>query len=64
MSTTEVQPALYGVEQAAAFLSLSPHTIRKMADRGDLPKVKIGSRTLFHPADLRAFVEKLKGKKK
>ena len=63
MSEAQVQPILFGVEQAAEFLSLSPHTIRKMSDRGDLPKVKIGSRTLFDPADLRAFVEKAKRKK-
>lgn len=63
MSGVEVQPILFGVEEAATFLGLSSHTIRKMADRGDLPKVKIGTRTLFDPDDLRAFVAKAKEKK-
>jgi excisionase family DNA binding protein len=52
----QVEPILFGVEEAATFLGLSSHTIRKMADRGELSKVKIGSRTMFSPDELRAFV--------
>ncbi len=63
MSGVQVRPILFGVEEAATFLGLSSHTIRKMSDRGDLLKIKIGSRTMFDPNDLRAFVEKLKEKK-
>ena len=63
MSTAQLTPLLLRVEEAAKILGLSPHYIRKLADRGDLPKVKLGSRTLFDPADLRAFVEKAKRKK-
>ena len=64
VSGVEIQPILLSVDETAVFLGLSSNTIRKMANQGDLPKVKIGSRTLFDRDDLRAFVEKLKGKKR
>ena len=63
MTGVEIQPILLSVDETAVFLGLSSNTIRKLANQGDLPKVKIGSRTLFSPDDLRRYVEKLKGKK-
>ena len=63
MGGIEIQPILLSVDETAVFLGLSANTIRKMANQGDLAKVKIGSRVLFSQDDLRAFVEKLKGKK-
>ena len=63
MTGVDIQPILLSVDETAVFLGLSANTIRKMANQGDLPKVKIGSRTLFAQDDLRAFVEKLKRKK-
>ena len=64
MGGIEIQPILLSVDETAVFLGLSANTIRKMANQGDLLKVKIGSRVLFSQDDLRQFVEKLKGKKK
>lgn len=64
MTGVEIQPILLSVDETAVFLGLSSNTIRKLANQGDLLKVKIGTRTLFDPDDLRAFVAKAKEKKK
>jgi excisionase family DNA binding protein len=39
-------------EQAARYLSVSPHTIRKWAAQGRLRRVKIGALTRYRRADL------------
>lgn len=47
-------------QQAAEFLNISPHSLRGYVSRGMVPYVKIGRRTLFDPADLRAYIESQK----
>lgn len=54
---------LLGVEEAAAYLSLSVWTIREMEWRGDLRRVRLPRirRLLFDRADLDRLVEEGKG---
>jgi excisionase family DNA binding protein len=47
-------------QQAAEYLNISPHSLRGYVSRGMIPHVKIGRRTLFDPADLRAYIESQK----
>lgn len=52
-----VRPLL-DVEQAAALLNVSPLTLRAWAQRGRVPCVRLGRKTLrFDPADLQAWVQ-------
>jgi excisionase family DNA binding protein len=44
--------------QAAAFTTLSPETIDKAVDRGDLNCHKVGSRVVFHRSDLIDWIVK------
>ena len=53
MNTT----ALMDVNDVAKALRVSPHTVRRWASQRKLVKVKLGSRTLFDPADVARFVE-------
>ena len=43
--------------QAAELLGISPFSLRGKVLRREVPFIKIGRRTLFDPADLRAFIE-------
>jgi excisionase family DNA binding protein len=52
-ATTE----LLDVNDVAEALRVSPHTVRRWAGQKKLTKVKLGSRTLFDPADVARFVE-------
>jgi excisionase family DNA binding protein len=47
-------------QQAAEFLNISPHSLRGYVSRKMVPFIKIGRRTLFDPADLRAYIESQK----
>lgn len=44
--------------EAAKALSISVDTINRLAQRGEIRKVTIGSRTYFSPEELRAFTQK------
>jgi excisionase family DNA binding protein len=44
-------------QEAAEILGISPFSLRGKVLRREVPFVKIGRRTLFDPADLRAFIE-------
>ena len=39
-------------EEAAAFLGISPHDLRRYARRGMIPARKLGKRWLFHKGHL------------
>jgi excisionase family DNA binding protein len=47
-------------QQAAELLNISPHSLRGYVSRKMIPFIKIGRRTLFDPADLRAYIESRK----
>ena len=54
MSSTTM---LMKVDDVAGTLRVSPHTVRRWAGQRKLKKVKLGTRTLFDPADVAQFVE-------
>lgn len=43
--------------ESASYLSISTRLLDGLAAQGKLPRVKIGSKTLFRVADLDAFIE-------
>ena len=43
--------------QAAEYLSISTRLLDNLASAGQIPRVKIGAKTLFRIADLDAFVD-------
>lgn len=51
-----VEPLLIGYEDAAQSLGVAKITIAKMVMAKAIPHVRIGRRTLFRPADLKAWV--------
>ncbi len=51
---------LLSVKEAAAYLGISPWTMRGLGWNGEIPEVKIGRRRLFDRRDLDAFVERSK----
>lgn len=43
----------------AAYLSIDPATVYRLADRGDLPGIAVASRVVrFRPEDVRAFLDR------
>ena len=44
--------------EAAKALSISVDTLDRLAQRGEIHKVTIGSRTYYSPEELRAFTQK------
>lgn len=50
------RPPLLTISEVAAFLSVSPKTVRRLTGRG-LPCVRIGRVVRFRQADLLRFVE-------
>ena len=47
---------LLTLEETAAALRLSPHTVRSFVRRGKLYPVRIGRRLLFRPADIEKLI--------
>jgi hypothetical protein len=47
--------------EAAFMLSVSPGTVDNLRIRGELPSVKVASRRLYDPDDLRAYINARKG---
>ncbi len=56
--TTQSEPLIVRVEEAARLLSLSRSTIYEMMDRGELPSVRCGAARRIPMAALRAWVER------
>ena len=50
-------PALWDINDVSRALKVSPHTVRRWASKGTLQRVKLGTRTLFDPADVARFVD-------
>jgi excisionase family DNA binding protein len=44
-------------DQAADILNISPFSLRGKVSRREIPFIKVGRRTLFDPADLRAYID-------
>jgi excisionase family DNA binding protein len=49
---------LLTIDATAAFLGISRRQVYTLLERGDLPHVRVGERTRFMPADLRAYLER------
>jgi excisionase family DNA binding protein len=50
-------PTLLNVEDVSDALKISPHTVRKWASVGKLPRVKLGTRTLFDADDVARLIQ-------
>ncbi len=47
---------------AAKYLAMSTRTLDKLAADGDLPRIKIGTKTVFRLVDLESFLAERLGK--
>lgn len=61
---TAAPPAVLTSEEAADFLKMPVGVLRKRVRKGEVPSFKIGSLLRFRAADLEAWLESLKTKKK
>ena len=50
----------YTVKELAALLVVKPITIYRMVDRGQLPAIRIGKSLRFDPADIEAFLDRIR----
>lgn len=51
---------LIKAEEAAQMLSISPRLLWSLAQRGEIPQVRIGRSVRYDPADLHAWVQRQK----
>lgn len=57
----DAERRLLNYERAAAYLGISLRAMKDLGGpRGTIPRVQIGSRTLFDKVDLDAYVERAK----
>lgn len=50
-------PVLMDVNDVSRASRVSPHTVRRWASQKKLRRIKLGSRTLFDPADVARYVD-------
>jgi excisionase family DNA binding protein len=51
-------PELLTPEQVGAALGRHPKTVLNLFNRGELPGIKLGARTVrFHPVDVEAYID-------
>jgi excisionase family DNA binding protein len=48
---------LLSVEEVSEVLHISERGIYRLVSNGEIPRVKVGQRTLFDPADIRRFID-------
>ena len=48
--------ALLSLDEVAKVLRISESGVYRLVRSGELPRVKVGNRTLFQPRDVRAFI--------
>ena len=53
---------LLTIEQAAEYLQISPHVLRRWLREGRFPGIKLGSHWRIDEKDMQAFIEKSKQK--
>jgi len=60
MDRLEPSPsALLNAEQVAELLGITPRSVRRLADAGELPRIRLGRRTCrYAPADVEALIER------
>jgi excisionase family DNA binding protein len=57
LERTALEPLL-DVAAASVFLGVSRRQVHRLLKRNELPAVRVGKRTRFIPADLRAYLER------
>lgn len=57
-----IERVLYKEREAAAVLNCSQRTVRNLADRGELPRVRFLASVRYDRADLLAFIERSKSR--
>ena len=60
--TTVQFPPIMTIDQAAAYLCISPDTMYKYAIEGKFPGFKLGNRWRFRKEDIDRKIEEMKGK--
>lgn len=51
-----LQPITLSIPEAAAYVRISPSSLRRAVERGEIPHIKIGARVLIPKAALDALV--------
>ncbi|MEW6746120.1 MAG: helix-turn-helix domain-containing protein [Planctomycetota bacterium] len=57
------EPLLVSEREAARLLGISPRLMWSLGVRGEIPRVRLGGRVLYALKDLRAVIEKAKGRR-
>jgi len=57
---TPIERRLFPVDDAAYYLGISRRQVYKLVEAGEIPKVPIGSRSMFDRVDLDAYIERIK----
>ena len=60
MPPSDAPRRLLALPEAAAYLGVSPWTVRELQWSGKLPRVDLGRKLLFDRADLDALIERQK----
>jgi excisionase family DNA binding protein len=47
-----------GAEEAAKMLGVTPRTVTRLAERGEIPGFRVGRLWRFRPSDIREYIEK------
>lgn len=50
-------PALLTIGRTAEVLAVSPRTVRRLIEAGDLTATRVGRQVRIHPADLQTFLQ-------
>lgn len=56
----DLKRRLLSVEEGAYYLGISKRSLQTLLKDGEIPKVRIGNRTLLDQPDLDAYVERIK----
>jgi excisionase family DNA binding protein len=46
-----------GAEEAAKMLGVTPRTVTRLAERGEIPGFRVGKLWKFRPSDIREYIE-------
>jgi excisionase family DNA binding protein len=55
--TPPTDERLLTTEEAAAWLGLKPYTLKRMAQRQEIPSIKYGKLRRFEPRAIRVYIE-------
>ncbi len=55
-SEPAIAPRLMGIDQVAAYLGLSPHTVYRFVSQRKIPHVKLGKLVKFDPLEIDKWI--------